>query len=467
MWIKTNKMALTNVTLENVLHAYSKGETEFLLQNIELIKRLYYQNTKTREYNLRIRGMDCVHEIDGYNQSIPFIMMKYLRDGPDEYGQDFLKSFVCLINAGINPNIPINGKLLIEVLVEKYTGSDIHKQQIEFLLSKTYPELINTWRNMKGMSIIYLIKYDLFNHSNYSSFNWLAEKLIGLDININSIGFYDKEDFNTYEYPETLFHPKLLMMLRFINIAMDMGKDMNQYIAESFPKSERFIPEKYNKNMNIGQSILYHFQYVKNQTIIKEIINIILRLIECGLDKNYNDTDGWDLIKYVIQYGWANVLINGETFYSKLYQNGMAHYDRKNFSLIPKTLMEFNHLMNDKRFGWEHMSHVSDVNPKDNNSDLMVLLYENRYEKCPQKLQQVLENIFDMIRIIDLSDIPPCDNIDFFRIIRVNDEKIKKYDIDNIYKTYCQIGGIWYNTPISRLLSSKDYYKLDDKYHWI
>jgi hypothetical protein len=456
-------MALTNVTLENVLHAYSKGETEFLLQNIELIKRLYYQNIKTR-YSLRIRGMDLGHEIDGHNLSIPFIMMKYLRDGPDEYGQDFLKSFVCLINAGINPNIPINGQLLIEVLVEKYNGSDIHKQQIDYLLSKTYPELINTWRNIKRWSIIYLINYGLIDRS---VFTWLAEKLIGLDININSIGSYDKEDFVTYENPNGLFPPKLLMMLKFINIAMDMGKDPNQYIAESFPKSERFIPEKYNKNMNIGQSILYHFQYVKNQTIIKEIINIILRLIECGLDKNYNDTDGWDLMKYVIQYGWANVLINGETFYSKLCQNGMANYDRKNFSFIPKTLMEFNHLMNDKRFGWEHMSHISDVNPKDNNSDLMVLLYENRYEKCPQKLQQVLENIFDMIRIISFSDIPPCDNTNFFKIMRENDEKIKKYDIDNIYKTYCQIGGIWYNTPVSRLLSSKNRDKLDDTYYWI
>jgi hypothetical protein len=445
------------VTLEDVLHAYSYANTEFLLQNIELIKKLYYNNTKTKSYDLRIRGMNCLHEVE-FNQSIPFIMIKSLKDTeltepPDDYnyGPDFLTSFKCLINTGINPNIPINGRLLIESLVTKYYGYTIQKQQLEFLLSHTSKELINAWRNIKGWSILYLINYDLINHN---SFRWLAEKLIGEDININSIGMYTKDEFKSYEHRKALFHPRLLMMLRFITIGLDMGKDPNQYIAESNPKTERIIPDKYNKNMNIGQSILFHFQYIKNQSIIKEIVNIILRLIECGLDKTYTDTDGWNIMDYVVQYGWANVQIDDETFYNILFRNGLHYYNRKTCSVIPAFTTEFNYLMDNKRIGWEKISHVSDVNPQDNKSDLMDTLYINRYEKCPRKLQEVLEKIYDMVHLISIHDMPDC-NIE--EIIKQNEEKTNKYDIDSIYKMYCQVGGIWNDTPVADFLISKQF----------
>jgi len=395
-------------TIDDIINYYIKGDTDMLIKHEKLFKQ-YFHDESFNKRCVYIGKFDCYTKY-----TLKKLMMMWLNDH-DSYCPLLLKSFRCVIVMGyIDPNQPINGKLLLESCIEKFSSLNIQREQIDFLFECTSSEIIRDYRNTNGWSLLYLIN---IRQMRYNDFEYLVKKILSTDMNINSIGSHkDTEYFRYSDFPCEFSD---IGISNYIKIAIEMGYDINTYIAD----------EK-SKNANLAQNILFHYQYTKDSRIIHDVVKIILILITNGLNREYTDSEGRNLMDYIYDYQWNDVLID-------IYDNS-------------------------KRTGkTSSRIHENNSDLQDDYTEEMKLLYEYRHTKDPFKINYVvetLENNWNGKHILKPDPI----TIEYLEKFDQN-RKIffKKIDGKNIYEKFCKKHGYWEKTIVAKFLDSiiNSYYK--------
>jgi len=403
------------VTMDNIYKAYSTANTKFLIDNKEQIKNIFkyiiefkyfpiflgdnYDSNELSEKFIEEQSIAHFHFVQ-----LREMLMTYLSDEDDcDHSKNFLTSFKCVVENGIfNPDTLIEGELVIADCISKFSGHKIQKDKLDFLFKHTSPDVIKNYRNKNGWSCLLLLSW---RNINIDDFDYYYCKLISTGLNINVTGkFLNKKVTFLNNVAQNGYY-------KFVKLAIMNKQDPNEYIATDF-----------YRNMNTAQLMLYNHRFVKNKKDINNIVNILLLLIAKGLDMKYTDKDGKNLMDYVYDFKWNSILIG----------NGDYPVLRNNLEALlialgcPKKTGKPSGI---NLYGSDKLPAGS--------TDSMKLLFDNRYEKDPAKLNMILFNLRYMKQ-------------------HGEDFSVVNHSHKTVYDEFCKEGDPWFNTPIS------DYIKISN-----
>lgn len=402
--------------MDNIYKAYSTANTKFLIDNKEQIKNLFtyiinydyfpifvennYDSNKLSEKFIEEQTITHFHFVQ-----LQDMLMTYLSDEDDfDHSKNFLTSFKCIVENGIfNPDTPIEGELIIANCISKYSGHKIQKEKLDFLFEHTSPDVIKNYRNKNGWSCLLLLSW---KNINIDEFEYYYYKLISTGQNINIVGKF----FNT----KVTFLNNVAQngYYEFVKIALINGQDPNEYISTD-----------YYRNMNTAQLMLYNHRFVKDKKDINNIINILLLLIAKGLNMNYTDMDGRNLMDYVYDFEWNSVLVGNE-YYPVIRTNLVSLLIA--LGCPEKTGKPSNIVL-----------YGPDILPP-GSTYAMKLLFDNKYEKDDNNIYKLFVNFVYMYE-------------------KGEDFSVVNHRYKNIYDEFCKEKGYpWFNTPIALYIKNAD-----------
>jgi hypothetical protein len=267
--------------------------------------------------------------------------------------EKWFASFKYLIENGtIDPNYIVHQKLLLASCLANFTGWKMQYERIDFLLAHTSPNIVRDFRDNAGKGktvLLCLLSGHMVMKDEY--FDKLYDALIATGIDINVVG-EECFDGEMYKY-QALYYFARSLDLKYVKIALDAGQDPNLFSSGT-----------YFRKQNIAQDLLQCYQKEKRQKTILKLIEVFRMLIYHGLNLAYTDLDGRNLMDYVYQYKWDNTEIM-----TLLRTSGCP-----DITGIASSEKKFTHRSPDT----------------DSISSALKFLYGNRYEKNPDRLEEIL-----------------------------------------------------------------------------
>jgi hypothetical protein len=405
-----------------IIDAYTKGDIDYLEKHKKSLLK-YYRDDCAKE---------SLYDIftESSEDQIAYIETVKIDNSRMNYPNKF-KSFKFLIEENIlDPNELNKGRLMIATCIQNFTAFDIQKERLDILFKYTKPEVI---RGYLGEYINYYDKYNSFtksppvlhnivlllHHCNTSNDNFIMilEKLINIGVDLNVIAEYDEKDY-IGDYDSEIYRKKISFLYmvtiraipKYVLMALDLKQDPNLIIG---PKSK--------KNANIAQELLYKNIDTKDQKKIDDIIQTIILLVKNGLDTNYRDLEGLNLIGYVDTFGWANVMLGDKTFKQTLIDMGCPIQKR-----IRKSLCGIMNNMFD--FMLDNVSNDEINKPA---FKCMILLNDTRLEKNQTNIKKILDDLKELNKDMNEKDLKEINGM--------------------LYKEFCE-SGPWRNTIVSEYL---------------
>jgi len=127
---------------------------------------------------------------------------------------------------------------------------------------------------------------------------------------------------------------------------------------------------EYRRYSNSLQYMLYNHRYMKNEKFLGDLTHIVKILVDSGIDLEYTDSDGRNVIDYLHRYGWYRTeacnIIKEAT-------------DEKVTGNVPSK---------DK---YESNWNIKNVD-RDSMSPVMKILFDNRYEKDRVQLKSIVDD---------------------------------------------------------------------------
>jgi len=406
------------ITIDDIYKAYSTANTKFLIDNKKQIKNMftyiinydYFPIFVGDNYDSNELGEKFLYEQETVHfqfTQLQEMLMTYLCDNDDnDKSKNFLTSFKCVVENGIfNPDTLIEGELVIANCISKFSGHKIQKEKLDFLFEHTSPDVIKNYRDKKGWSCLLLLSW---RNINIDDFDHYYCKLISTGLDINVVGkFLNKKVTFLNNVAQNGYY-------KFVRLALMNKQDPNEYIATNF-----------YRNMNTAQLMLYNHRFVKDKKDINNIVNILLLLIAKGLNMNYTDKDGRNLMDYVYDFKWNSILI-GSGDYPVL---------RNNLESLLSALgcpEKTGNPSGINLYGSDKLSPGSTYSMK--------LLFDNRYEKDPAKINMIFFNLKYMKQ-------------------HGEDFSVVNYRYKSVYDEFCkEKGDPWFNTPIA------DYIKISNNF---
>ena len=398
-------MASPLPTIEKVIEACYRFDVPFLIANKAVIQQ-YLQLGVTHRSKCYMPGCGCVIRtsiLDVFTNNIT-------DDNPDHVNN--LKTIKFLIESGtINPNELIDGKLILNECLENYCGWKIDRERVEILLKYTSPEVIKNYRTTINGTVLHSL---LTCHAiSDDCFDYFFEKIIATGIDINVIVHYDDKDDDDESNKYNLLHL----------VAMRTYKNLVKFALDAGQNPNLFIDSKSFYLQNTAMLLLNNRCDYKDQRYINDTVTVIIMLIEGGLNKDYTDKDGRNLMDYVEDFCWGNVMIGSSTFKDILI--GMGCPEKTG---IPSTnKMDKN------------------TPPPQESTQPANLLYEYRFEKDPSKLQFVFD---ELIRLKEEGE-------DFSTKIKFDE----RFECKTVYEYYCR-NRFWSYTTVA------DFLKQEGGYEW-
>ena len=344
------------------------------------------------------------------------IFTTYLNDDDIYAKKNSRKQFESLkfliMNQIIDPNQIIAGELMIYTCIRNFTGWEIEKERIEFLLAHTLAETIKNYRNSENCSVLLALSQSSSSYDD-DYFDYIYNKLIVCDIDINNRGITSEGQIITFLHG--IIRPSFE---KYIKIELDAGQDIILCIEDT-----------YRSNAHTLQYMLYFYRFSKDEKEIKSLINIIQICIEHGFDLSYKDKDSRYLINYISDYGFGNVtcIINQDNSVSN------DHMTLREYLISKGSPIEFE--LNN------FMTKSSDIMLADIYLTIpsVKLLYDNMYEKDPHKIRYILD---ELKRLKESGE-------------DLSSSLENRIDKDNIYEIFCYHNGPWNNTIISVFLENE------------
>jgi hypothetical protein len=306
-------------------------------------------------------------------------------EGDDNYikSKNIWESCKFMIIEGIiDPNYIFNHKIylhepsckhiLLTFAIKDCDNWVLEKERLFFLLEHTDKELIRTFKNYDGGSIMNYISDHLHPDVEIE----LIGKLIDYGVSIDHIVV-------TPDFQES-FLSKMISLdnLKYIEYALKSGQDPN-FMTSIINMTEENIDVC--DTMNFIQNELYCHRKTKNIEYITETcIPIIKLLVKYGINLNYLDYYGRNIHDYAIQYGWLD------------------------FPEIVKIMTDNNIVPTGKRKKSTNYDtkiicdEVSKSNLIASRNQLMQYLYNHRYDKSVEKQQIVFDYVKQNITTNDL-----------------------------------------------------------------
>ena len=344
--------------------------------------------------------------------------------GPNDSScdQTFNIGFKYIIeNKIIDVNAIVDDQLLVCKCIENFTGSDYQMERIMFLLDNTSVDILKSYRDRIGRSImLYLSAKDSSEKDSSEKdsseisdeqFESIFNKLIQMGVDFNMVG--------KHKYYEQTFLNDVALNLRtkFVNLALNASHDPNYYHGN-----------KWNAYQNTPMTLLYNYRCTKDIDVINRVISIIIMFINKDLDVNYTDSDGYNLMDYVYSYGWHNVKINTNDENHDIFDINTMNIDfasyLKNKGFFDQTIDQIHYL------------NILDCEKlKYPDCKAYKLLFDNRYQKNPKSWWNILARLKYM-----------KNQGDRFLINNKN-----KFDHLTVYEAI-KISGWWENTPVLECL---------------
>jgi hypothetical protein len=403
--------------LQNIIKWYKTGNTDLLLEN--------------KEFIINLKNNDDI------TLFVEYLIMKNIKN--DEL-LNCIKSLKFLIeNNIINPNkcyytnnieynnCEYNIILLLYVFInhfghvfEEYENE--MKDLVDFLFDHMDPKCIKYHTDEEHL-FFHAIHHAFIPNKYYE---YLYDKIMATGVT---------DDFHIdfkYTGKETIDLNRSVKYCRkkYIDIALNAGDDIN-YIFGKYD----FISD-YN-GANLAQILLLDNDCIKNEENINKVIDILLYLIDKGINKNHTNIYGRNLMDLIFDFGWYDIKIDHSNLYDILINLGIN--ERTNIKL-PVREWEIR-----SENDIENKTTEAMILLKENKTtEAMILLKENKYVKTPDKIKDILNKLIKMKEY----------GVDF---------KLKDYKGLNIYEKYCskynKIGilttPVWENTIVSDFLKKE------------
>ena len=387
--------AITNEQIQ-ILDAIASGNTSILSKYSAIISEYFLQD------------IDCCYQ-SRYNViNEGFIsLISYGPENESDYESYVLGVRFIIEEKIIDPNIIINNQLLICKCIESFSGKKFQHDIINILFDNTSADIIKNYRDQINRSILlYLSAKDISNIS-VEQFDSIFNRLTQIGIDLKTI--------SNQKYYEHTFLNDVAQNLRikYVYIALNVSHDPNYYSGN-----------KCNGYQNTAMTLLYNYRQSKNIHDIDLVIQIIILLINNGLDINYTDSDGYNLMDYVYSYGWYNIRINSNDVNHNIFDSDTMYID-------------FASYLKHRGFSDQTTDHIHYLDTSDceklkyPDSKPYKLLFDNRYQKEPKKWHNILARLKQMKN----------QGEDFI----IN--SINKYELMTVYEAIL-ISGNWLYTPI-------------------
>jgi hypothetical protein len=338
-----------------------------------------------------------IYKLKSYSKRLYDVFTTYLNDNDDDiYGPSSKKQFesfkFLVMNKIIDPNKTIDGELMLYTCIRNFSGWEIEKQRIEFLLSHTSPETIYKYRNSEDCTVLLGLSQSSGSYED-THFEYLYNTIIATGININHIG--KDSDGKQITFLHGMIHS---WHFKYIQLALDAGQNIMSCIED-----------KFRSNMHVLQWILYLHKFQKDVKYINDIVKLIVMLVEKGYDLSYQDMNARYLIDYMTDYGFATLMTE-------------QNITIRDYLISKGSPTESGIKMTQRLFDDESNIYEAQIS----GSHIIKLLYDNRYEKDPIKIQNILEGLKKMEKETE--------------------------NLENVYELFCRSWGPWYHTIVAEYL---------------
>lgn len=408
------------VKLDDVLTAIKNYNTTYLTDNAHEIGLFYEDKYAYVVSHCKMCSCKQVSYINLFDHlSRPF--GETGDDYPDDHDVNWFRSFKFLIeNKIIDPNKIVDGELLIASCLKIYTGWKMQYERLKFLLVHTSSEVIRNFRDDYDRTII-LCMLSGNCHMSDRVFDEFHDLFVEMGVDINAIGEWHNEedednededdvggDDNVRGIPiQYLYSMAWRLDVKRVKIALDAGQDPNLHIDSA-----------YFHKRNIAQNLLERYCKTKQNSDVTAVAKIMRMLIAHGLDLSYVDTNGCNIMDYVIEYKWDNTDV-------------MKHLRANS---CPKATG--NKFPVSKWKMYEPELDATSISPA------LKLLYENRYQKDPTKIAEILAELKRM-----------KENGADFKAEKVC--YVGGHDRGrNVYEAICQYGS-WYDSDVADYLKAE------------
>jgi len=245
-------------------------------------KNAYLSDLEEYSDTIRFYFNNNTYFPDKYDPLILFISNE-LNDDNKNNDLNCFTSFEFLINRKIiDPNSIVKGYLLLDKCISNYNNSFLAKKRIDLLLEFTYPDVIKNYRDKLGWPIL----LNLCNNNRFDNdyFEYLCDKFISFGVDLTTT-----VNINTnFSFIES--------------VTMKANK---KYVKLSLEKNNLSHSDK----TKLVMDLLKYYEYIKEEKVINDIIDIIKMFIDSGCDSNYLNTENYNLMDCVIYLGWSNTYL--------------------------------------------------------------------------------------------------------------------------------------------------------------
>jgi len=369
----------SRISLNAIRQAIETGNLDFLSENRETIKILY--ETNHIQHSSCWCGCPQSSSIFTILSSPPSYAWQETNEELEKQQMLYEKSVKFLVENGIiDPNIIVKfteicteeNRCILAQLLYRYAGWSFQKKMIKYFLEKTSKRVIEEYRDSEfncTMLQLFLMSncYDdttTFNKENGEFGAFVRDYLINeCNVDVHNVGCITdhngkKRFIPTLKNAMDNYSPYLVKLL----------------LSNPSRSDPNFIDETEEYKENMACSMLFHSRYTHKQDFIKEITEILAILIAANLNLNYLTSDNRNITDYCIQNGFSNTSV-----YQLLMSAGAPAPTGNQYS---GTEVSWRKRQETSRYA------EPDVYKK---HKIVQLLYENRMEKDPVKLEVIYE----------------------------------------------------------------------------
>lgn len=345
----------------NVIDAIRNGNTTFLSKHIPFIKNAYekghVQTTTYPEsrsiYDILIAQCHPSASVDGLitdKQSKRLLSIKFLID-----------------NGAVNPNFTHDQKKNDDyVVMSIYSQKTIllagcitmcswlwEIERAEYVLLRTSDEVLRNFRDEHGNTIAHIL---FQNYTSTKVIDMVMERLVRA-----------KFDFTvkSNDGQILLYYVSSRIMPKYVKFFLSVKQNPNDMVSY-----------KHQRMCNVLQELLYEYRHMKSEDHIQDIASVFKMLLEAGMDFSGVDADKRNIMDYVDRYCWF------DTSVWRVLEPWIEKNDLKKTGNEPSK---------DQMDTYD----VKNADPA-SQSPVQRLLFLNRYEKNPAKIEKILDQIKEM-----------------------------------------------------------------------
>ena len=286
------------VSFETIHHAFSIADYTIIDKYHDEITHYYdSEYDKCTCENITYKPCECIYPVGSIEN---LLLPNKIQDS-----ENLFNSFRYVIEKKyIDPSRLFKNRLLLATCIYNYSGSPYDRDRINVLFEFTPYNVIKNFRtfgesyynfhdNATLLVILNMCKELSMPHEN-DFYDSIFNKLIQANICINEIAYYindSKERIPDDALSGFIWNIKLNKL----NIMLDGGCDPNLDMDHS------------HQNNNSAMNLLMVFNETKNLYHIKTIRDIIILLVNRGLNLEYKNTDGRNLMDFIHDYKWYDV----------------------------------------------------------------------------------------------------------------------------------------------------------------